>query len=87
MSLWADIIGILAGFFLLLPAAKDNIYRFIETRHRQREARGPSWPGLRIIIADVWKEKRDSYSPYDTLCILLGGLGLMVSFGLKLASP
>ena len=25
-------------------------------------------------------------SPYDTLCILLGGLGLMVSFGLKLAA-
>ena len=85
MSLWADIIGIVAGFFLMLPAAKDNIYRFVEARHRQKEARGSAWPGLRTIIADAWKEKRDSYSPYDTLCILLGGIGLMVSFGLKLA--
>jgi hypothetical protein len=40
---------------------------------------------LRTIIADVWKEKRDSYSPYDTLCILLGGFCLMLSFGLKIA--
>jgi len=85
LNLWADILGLVAGFFLMLPAAKDNIYRFIEARHRRKETHSPSWPGLRIIIADVWKEKRDTYSPYDTLCILLGGLGLMVSFGLKLA--
>jgi hypothetical protein len=85
VSLWADILGIVAGFLLLLPAAKENVYRAIEARHRRREARSPSWLGLRTIIADVWKEKRDSYSPYDTLCILLGGLCLMASFALKIA--
>jgi len=84
LSPWADIIGILAGFFLMLPAAKDNVYRFMEARQRQKQAR-KSWPGLRGIIADVWKEKRESYSAFDTLCILLGGFGLMVSFALKLA--
>jgi hypothetical protein len=83
LGLWADIIGIFAGFFLMLPAAKDNIYRFIEARHRQQRT-ASSWPGLRTIIADVWKERRDS--AFDTLCIPLGGFCLMVSFALKLAS-
>jgi hypothetical protein len=85
LGLWADIIGISAGFFLTLPAAKDNIYRFIEARHRQQRT-ASSWSGLRTIIADVWKERRDSYSAFDTWCILLGGFCLMVSFALKLAS-
>lgn len=85
MGLWSDIIGILAGFFLMLPAAKDNAYRLLEARNRQRRERG-SWPGLRTIIAEVWRERRESYSAFDTLCILLGGIGLMVSFALKLAS-
>ena len=85
MNLWSDIIGLLAGFFLMLPAAKDNIYRFIEARNRQKETHG-SWPGLRRIVADGWRVKRDAYSAFDTFCIMLGGLGLMVSFSLKLAS-
>lgn len=86
LGLMADIVGILAGFSLMLPAAKDNIYRLLEAHHRQREASGTAWPGLRTIIADAWKERRDSYSAFDTFCIFLGGLGLMVSFALKLAS-
>jgi hypothetical protein len=70
----------------MFPAAKDNIYRFIEAHNRRRQT-DSSWPGLRAIVADVWKERRDSYSAFDTLCIFLGGLGLMVSFALKLANP
>jgi hypothetical protein len=35
----------------MLPAAKENIFRFIEVRNRQKEAHG-SWPGLRRIVAD-----------------------------------
>lgn len=85
LSLCSDIIGILAGFFLMLPAAKDNIYRFIEATHRQKQAQSP-WPGLRSIVAEVWRQKRDSYSVWDTLFIALGGTGLMISFALKLAS-
>jgi hypothetical protein len=85
VNLTSDIIGLLAGFFLMLPAAKENVYRFIEARNRQKEAHG-SWPGLRRIVAEGWRTKRDAYSPLDTLWILLGGAGLMVSFALKLAS-
>lgn len=85
MSLWSDIAGILAGFLLMLPAAKDNIYRLVEARNRQRNAAG-AWPGRRAIVADAWREKRDAYSAFDTLCILFGGVGLVVSFTLKLAS-
>ena len=90
MNLWADILGIVAGFLLMLHAAKDNVYRLFEARHRHSEARGaephrPFWPGLRTAIADGWKDRRDAYSPYDTLCMLLGGLCLMASFGLKIA--
>jgi hypothetical protein len=85
VSLWSDISGILAGFFLMLPAAKDNIYRFIERYHQQSQS-GASFPGLAVMLAEVWRERRDSYSAFDTLCILLGGLSLVVSFALKLAS-
>jgi hypothetical protein len=69
----------------MLPAAKDNIFRFIEARNRQKQAHR-SWPGLRTIVADAWREKRDGYSAFDALCILFGGVGLIVSFSLKLAS-
>jgi hypothetical protein len=34
VSLWADILGIVAGFLLMLPAVKDNIYRYVQARHR-----------------------------------------------------
>jgi hypothetical protein len=85
LSLWSDLIGILAGFLLMLPPAKDNTFRFIEARHRRRAANSP-WPGLRTIVGDVWKEKRDSYSAFDSLCLTLGGVGLMTSFVLKLVS-
>lgn len=85
LSLWSDIIGIASGFLLMLPAAKDNLYRFFETTERQKKTKSP-WPGLRVIVADVWKQKRDSYSALDTLLIALGGVGLMISFALKLGS-
>jgi hypothetical protein len=85
LALWSDIIGIVAGVFLMIPAAKDNVYRFKERLNRQREEQSP-WPGLRKIVAGAWKEQRDAYSAFDSACIFLGGLGLMASFSLKIAS-
>lgn len=84
MNFWSDIIGLLAGFFLMLPPAKDNVYRFMEARKRRAET-GAAFPGLAKIIAEVWHERREAFSSFDMLCFLLGGLGLVISFALKLA--
>jgi hypothetical protein len=80
----ADLIGFVAAFFLMLPAGKDNWYRFAEMRQR-RKAERSTWPGFRRIAAEVWKQKREGYSAWDSLFISLGGIGLMLAFALKLA--
>ena len=82
--MWADIIGLVAGFLLMLPAAKDNIYRFREAANRNA-AKSARVSGMFKIAAEAWKQQREGYSAADSLCIGLGGVGLMVSFGMKLA--
>jgi hypothetical protein len=79
----ADLIGFIAAFFLMLPAAKDNWYRFAEMRQRRKQARS-TWPGFRKIAAEVWKRQREGYSAWDSLFLALGGAGLMLAFALKL---
>jgi hypothetical protein len=81
--LLSDAIGILASILLMIPAAKDNVYRFVEAQHKRKAQRSP-WPGLQTFIIDAWKLRRDEYSPWDSLWMLLGGLLLAGSFVLKL---
>jgi hypothetical protein len=81
--LLSDAIGIVASIFLMAPAAKDNIYRFIEAQQRRNAARS-RWPGLRAFVVEAWKSRRDGYSAWDSLWMLLGGIGLAGSFVLKL---
>lgn len=78
--LWSDAIGILAGICLVLPPARDNYFRLQESRQRRAD---DGWPGLRVILADAWRQKRDGYSALDSVFIALGGLGLIAAFGLK----
>jgi hypothetical protein len=81
--LLSDAVGIVASVLLMIPAAKDNIYRFVEAQHRRKAQRSP-WPGLQAFVIDAWKERRDGYSAWDSLWMLLGGLSLAGSFVLKL---
>lgn len=81
--LLSDAIGIAASIFLMIPAAKDNIYRLVETQQRRKAARSP-WPGLHAFVVDAWRARRDGYSAWDSLFVFFGGLGLAGSFALKL---
>jgi hypothetical protein len=81
--LWSDGIGIVAGLSLMIPGTKDNIYRFFEADAQRKRELSP-WPGLRTFVVDAWRQRRDSYSPWDSVCMLAGGLGLVVSFVLKI---
>ena len=73
----ADIIGLVAGFLLMLPAAKDNCYRFREAANRQTAERARV-RGMFRIAAQAWRQQREAYSAADSLCIGLGGIGLMI---------
>jgi hypothetical protein len=79
----SDAVGILASILLIIPAAKDNLYRFIEAQHKRKAERSP-WPGLHPFIVEAWKTRRDSYSPWDSFWMFAGGLGLAISFLLKM---
>jgi hypothetical protein len=80
--LLSDFVGIVASLFLVIPGAKDNVYRFLEAQHR-RKAEKSRWPGLHTFIIEAWRHRRDSYSPWDSIWLLVGGLGLAGSFVLK----
>jgi len=82
--MWADIIGLIAGFLLMLPGAKDNFYRFREAANR-RTAEKARVRAVFKIAAETWRKQREAYSAADSLCIALGGIGLMISFAMKLA--
>ena len=80
--LFSDIIGACASFSLLIPAAKDQFYRFSEARQQRKAAHSP-WPGLRNAIGAAWKVRRDSYDAWDSTFLFFGALGLLISFFLK----
>jgi hypothetical protein len=37
-------------------------------------------PGARKAIASAWKVRRESYDGWDSLCMLVGALGLFAAF-------
>ena len=80
--LLSDGIGILAGLSLMIPGAKDNVYRFFEANAQRKREHSP-WPGMRTFVVEAWKQRRDSYSPWDSAFMLAGGFGLVLSFVLK----
>lgn len=77
----SDAIGIVASLILVIPGAKDNIYRFREARQRKKEKQDKT--PLRKFVIEAWRKKRDSFSAWDSLWMILGGLGLAASFALK----
>lgn len=80
--LLSDAVGIVASICLIIPPAKDNLYRFIEAQHKRKAEHSPL-PKLRSVIVEAWRTRRDSYSPWDSLWMIVGGLGLAGSFLLK----
>jgi hypothetical protein len=83
MLLLSDFVGLVASLFLVVPGAKDNFYRFREAEHRRKKENSP-WPGLHTFVIEGWKYRRDTYSPWDSFWMLVGGLGLAGSFVLKI---
>jgi hypothetical protein len=81
--LTSDVVGAIAAFLLTLPPLKDQFYRFSEASQRRYEAGSP-WPGLRTALAEGWQQRRESYDASDTMMLLLGAAGLLVSFVLKM---
>jgi hypothetical protein len=79
----SDVIGFVGSLFLLVPAAKDQLYRFKTDQQTRKSANSP-WPGVRNAIASAWRVKRESYDGRDSLCMLLGALGLFSAFLLKM---
>ena len=83
--LTSDIVGVLASFALLVPAAKDQILRFSQF-DQQRKSAQSKWPGLRKTVAGAWGIKREAYSAWDSLFLAAGAFGLVVSFALNIVN-
>lgn len=79
----SDFVGLLGSLFLLIPAAKDQLYRFKVDQQTRKSARS-RWPGMRKAIASAWRVRRESYDGWDSLCMLLGAMGLFAAFLLKM---
>jgi hypothetical protein len=81
--LLSDIIGALAGGALAYPAAKDQILRYARQRELHKAVSG-RLRRFRTVVAAGWEKKRSDYDGLDSFLIGLGGLGLLLSFALKL---
>ena len=81
--LTSDLLGFIAALLLLIPPVKDQAYRFKAAQQERKDKRSP-WPGLRNIIAQAWRRKRDSYDGWDSAFMFFGFLGLAASFFVKL---
>jgi hypothetical protein len=79
----SDLVGFVGSLFLLIPAAKDQLYRFKTDQQTRKSERSP-WPGVRMAIASAWRVKREGYDGWDSLLMLLGALGLFSAFFLKM---
>jgi hypothetical protein len=79
----SDLVGFVGSLFLLIPAAKDQLYRFKTDQQTRKSERSP-WPGVRMAIASAWRGKREGYDGWDSLLMLLGALGLFSAFFLKM---
>lgn len=67
-------VGFLGSLCLLVPAAKDQLYRFKTDQQTRKSAHSP-WPGVRTAIASAWRVRRESYDGMDSLFMLLGAHG------------
>jgi hypothetical protein len=81
--LGSDLVGFIGSLCLLVPAAKDQLYRFKTDQQTRKSAHSP-WPGVRTAIASAWRVRRESYDGMDSLFMLLGALGLFTAFLLKM---
>jgi hypothetical protein len=50
----SDLVGFVGSLFLLVPAAKDRLYRFKTDQQTRKNAQSP-WPGVRKAIASAWR--------------------------------
>ena len=79
----SDIIGFGASVLLLIPPAKDQWSRFSEHRQSLKKARS-RLPELRAILVNAWQVKREGFDGFDTLSTMLGAIGLVAAFVLKM---
>ena len=80
----SDFMGAVAGVLVAIPAFKDQYYRF-QREQQKRQQSSSRFPGVRATIASAWERKRSSYDGIDTAFLGAGGIGLVLSFLLKLA--
>jgi hypothetical protein len=80
---WSDLAGTVSGVLLVVPALKDQLYRW-RAAEQTRRAVGSPWPGLRLAARDAWNEHRDAYDGIDSAFTAIGAAMIVVAFGLKL---
>jgi hypothetical protein len=81
--LWSDIIGALGGVLLALPPIKDQYLRF-SREHQKRLASESPLPAFRNLLSTAWEERRNEYDGRDSICLAVGGVGLVFAFALKM---
>ncbi len=80
----SDIAGLLASFALAVPAARDQLLRLKNFNAREKQTQDRTFGAQWKVIAEVWAERRNYFYPSDTALTLLGSVGLIAAFGLKL---
>ena len=82
--LLSDLVGAAAGAALAVPALKDQFLRYRRAHVTSRNSGKRGLARFRAVVADGWEAVRAEYSGWDSLLLLGGSLGILLSFGLKL---
>ena len=82
MILPSDAIGIVAGLSLVVAPARDQWARW-KSLDEAKKAEGSVWRGARLVLSKGWEAHRNRFSGIDSLTTAMGGLGLAISFTLK----
>ena len=55
--LLSDAVGIIASLVLIIPAGKDNFYRFAEAKQRKKQNHDRT--PLREFVIEAWRKRRE----------------------------
>ncbi|NIY79195.1 hypothetical protein HCZ23_06895 [Celeribacter sp. HF31] len=83
----ADFFGLLAGILLFIPPFLDQVGRLGERTISNYGKKGRSIKKFSKELLNIKKLKRDRFSSRDFLFMMLGGLSLIISYGISLTSP
>ena len=83
----SDLLGLLSGVALFIPALRDQLRRLQERRLVGGVEASSSIGKLAKKMAGAQKRQREGFSGFDLTLIMIGAALLVFSYGLKIILP